>query len=198
MAQPGPQRGLMAEVAAEGDVAHERMLRGQRSDFGNRGIGRAVVDEDDLEAAEPPRDLGEPFGHACDVLRLIVGGQDQTTDRASWHPWAARPMMPQPTRPTRRRAASWSRILARRRSHQRRVGGSTGEPRRLYRSVNGVHIAAALPHCLVHKRGGARVAIGFADLLHVPLDCLSRGDGPARTAGGAPTVPLEISELAAE
>jgi hypothetical protein len=75
MSEAGAKRGLMAEIAAEGDVSDGFIARGKRADFGNRGIGRAVVDKDDLEAAKRARDLRQAPGHARDVACLIVGRQ---------------------------------------------------------------------------------------------------------------------------
>lgn len=49
MIQPGRNRNLVAEVAAEADVFYIWVLPGQFFDFLQGGIGAAVVDEEDFE-----------------------------------------------------------------------------------------------------------------------------------------------------
>ena len=77
VAQPGAQGRLMAEIAAERDIAHVRMALRQRADLGQRAVGRAVIDEDDFEAAERARDVRQPRRNGRDVLHLVMGRQDK-------------------------------------------------------------------------------------------------------------------------
>ena len=53
-AQTGAHRRLVAEIAGERDVADHRIGSGSGAQRVERAIGRAIVDADDLGAAEPP------------------------------------------------------------------------------------------------------------------------------------------------
>src|SRR5437016_6093871 len=81
------QARLMAEVAGERHVAHDRVARGCADCF-ERAIGAAILDENDLIAAEWSEQLLEHRAHWRDVLRLVVGG-DNDRDVGSrislWH-----------------------------------------------------------------------------------------------------------------
>ncbi len=72
VAQARAQRGLMAEIAGEGDVADMRVARGgaQRRE---RAVARAVVDEQDLVAAERGENAGERRAQRRDVAGLVMG-----------------------------------------------------------------------------------------------------------------------------
>ena len=83
VAQAGAQRRLVAEVAREGDEADMRIARRQALDLGQRAIGRAVVDEQDLAAPELPRDLGEARRHGIDVPLLVKDRQDDREQKRS-------------------------------------------------------------------------------------------------------------------
>ena len=84
VAQARTQRRLMPEIAGEGDVADRRIAGRERTDGGERAIGRAVVDENDLVLAKRPRDLGKARRHAGDIAHLIVRRQDER-QRGSTH-----------------------------------------------------------------------------------------------------------------
>ena len=51
--EAGVHRGMLAEVALEADGAHPRIVRMDPLELGEGGVGRAVVDEDELVGARP-------------------------------------------------------------------------------------------------------------------------------------------------
>jgi hypothetical protein len=73
--QPGADRGLVAEVARQGDQLHALVLGGERAQALAGSVARAVVDEDQLEVDAAERRDGPRVERAGDVL-LVVHRRD--------------------------------------------------------------------------------------------------------------------------
>ena len=73
VAQPGAQRGLMAEIAGERDIAHGRIRGRGGAQRRQRAVARAVVDKDDLGASERRQHRLQRGHHRNDVGRPRCG-----------------------------------------------------------------------------------------------------------------------------
>ena len=82
--QPGVQGGFLAESAGEADAPHLRVRLRRLADDVPAVVGGAIVDEEHLVAdVGGGEDLGQPPGHFGDVLRFVVGGEDDGEKRFS-------------------------------------------------------------------------------------------------------------------
>ncbi len=82
--QPGVQGCFLAESAGEPDAAHLRVRLRRLADDVPAVVGGAIVDEEHLVAdVGGGEDLGQPPGHFGDVLRFVVGGEDDGEKRFS-------------------------------------------------------------------------------------------------------------------
>ncbi len=82
VAQAGEEGGLLAEVAAEGDVADARVARGELFQEGERTVAAAVVDVDELHVvAERQQVVGDLLHGGVeafdDVFLVVAGGDDR-------------------------------------------------------------------------------------------------------------------------
>ena len=73
--EPGVHGRVLPEVALEADRAHAPVRRVDALELGERRVGRAVVDEDELErATRGVESGGGPLVELPDVLALVVDG----------------------------------------------------------------------------------------------------------------------------
>ncbi len=75
MAQTGVERGLMAEIAREREIAHRDIVGRRGAQRGERAVAAAIVDENDLVAAERGQFGLEGRAHRRDIVRFVVRGQ---------------------------------------------------------------------------------------------------------------------------